>query len=177
MITDNDTLPTHRHSWKMCGACSAYCHNKVLYRGGNTCTYLFIGGSPGMSEDVMGEPLTGVAGKMFDDLMSQSNCIDFGITYLVACTPTTSSARNRIRDPVKEEIEACRNRIDELIEIVTPKFYISLGTLAKKHPPSGITYHLHLDDPNKIYNQSPNRHKVAFNRNKNRLKSFVRDNG
>lgn len=153
---------------------------KSFYRTDNTnklsCKFLFIGESPGVSESVIGQPFVGPAGKELDRLLQLVGIEDYGMTNTIACfPPEEGTAKSKYRKPNKDEIENCRQRLDELVEIVMPSFYIALGNVAKSNPPTGVRYHLELDHPLTIIRQTPNRRKVIFNRNKNKLKSFLKE--
>jgi len=168
-------LNLHINKWADCEKCTIGRCAKVLYRGSKNPRYLFIGSAPGISEDVIGKPFTGLAGKELEKLFDVTGCKSYGITNIIACYPAANNYKSKARNPTKEEIENCKERLDQLIETVTPNFYIALGKIAKQNPPSGIKYHLELDHPSSIVNQSPHKRKVAFNRNKNKLKSFLRE--
>src|SRR5688572_27705229 len=73
----------HKQRWQ--GGCGhVMCSralNVVLARGDLPCDVLFIGEAPGDSEDVTGNPFTGPAGSLLDDIITQARvelCIECG---------------------------------------------------------------------------------------------------
>jgi len=84
---------------------------------------LFIGEAPGQSEDLMGEPFVGVAGKFLDTLLSETGFsrADVFITNVVKCRPP------RNRDPRPDEIETCTPYLNRQIGIIRPRFIVTLG--------------------------------------------------
>lgn len=164
-------------SWVDCTKCGIACRNKVFSRSDNNLPikYLFIGEAPSGADSIIGKPFSGPEGKVLSLLLDASGCTNYVLTHLIACYPSMDNSRSSYRKPRKEEIENCKERLDILIEMINPKFYIALGKTAKNNPPSGITYHLELDHPYDIQRQSENKQKVSFNRNKNRLRSFIRE--
>jgi len=84
---------------------------------------LFIGEAPGQSEDLMGEPFVGAAGKFLDTLLSEIGFsrADVFITNVVKCRPP------RNRDPRPDEIETCTPYLNRQIGIIRPRFIVTLG--------------------------------------------------
>ena len=81
----------HREKWKGCERCSLYRGRRsvVLCRGKLPCDVLFVGEAPGVSEDVLGRPFVGPAGKLLDEIVERAldGQYDYAITNLVACIP------------------------------------------------------------------------------------------
>lgn len=75
---------SHVERWKDCGGCSL-CDRRtrvVLYRGKVPCDVLFVGEAPGESEDVVGVPFVGPAGKLLDSMIQDA----FGrLTFCAMC--------------------------------------------------------------------------------------------
>jgi uracil-DNA glycosylase len=61
----------------------------VLCRGRLPCDVLFVGEAPGVSEDVLGRPFVGPAGKLLDTIVERAldGQYDCAMTNLVACIP------------------------------------------------------------------------------------------
>jgi len=97
--------------------------NAVPGEGPADSSLLFIGEGPGFHENEQGRPFVGAAGKFLEDLLAS---IDMRreqvfICNVVKCRPPGN------RDPLPEEIEACRPYLDRQIAAIQPKVIITLG--------------------------------------------------
>jgi DNA polymerase len=102
--------------------------NAVPGEGPANAKIMFIGESPGRTEDIQGRPFVGLAGKFLNKLF---NSIDLKrtkvfITGSVKCRPP----KNRV--PTEEEIQACKPYLEKQIEIIKPKLIVILGNVALK---------------------------------------------
>ena len=109
----------------------------VLYRGSVPCDVLLIGEAPGNVEDALGKPFVGPSGKLLDDILKQALPPDlsYAITNVVACIPRDTSQpleQEKFRQPTKDEIDACKPRLLEFIDIAKPKAIILIGKIANK---------------------------------------------
>jgi len=100
---------------------------QVVYGVGDPeADLMFIGEGPGFHEDRQGEPFVGAAGqllnKMFDHIGIERS--DVYIANVVKCRPPNN------RDPLPEEIEACKPWLEEQIEVIDPKVIATLGRFA-----------------------------------------------
>lgn len=146
----------HTAEWKPCIKCEigGIAHFKVFARGQLPCDVLFVGEAPGKTEDVMGWPFVGRAGKLLDEWMVSAfatmadwwvrtgnkpqTCPEFtyAITNVVLCRPTNEVGGPN-RAPRWQEIENCRPRLETFIkEIARPKMVITLGLHAKGNIPT-----------------------------------------
>jgi len=103
--------------------------NVVFGVGHPDADLMFIGEGPGVQEDLQGEPFVGRSGKLLDQLMQEE--LGFGrdkcyIANVVKCRPPGN------RDPMPEEITACRPYLEGQIELVDPKVIVTLGNFATK---------------------------------------------
>jgi uracil-DNA glycosylase len=167
-------LRKHVKDWLPCNQCSIASPHKVFYRGSTPCKYLFIGEAPGQSEVVTKKPFTGPAGKVLNSLLNDAGVTDFGITNVIACYPFLPESPSRFRKPDKTEIQNCKPRLNELLELVEANYYIALGKVAKTNPPDGVTYHLELDHPSYILRQG-GVGSVEYKRNKHKLIRFIKE--
>lgn len=127
----------HKRYWSGCERCCLCEHRKkvVLCRGRLPCDVLFIGEAPGMSEDVIGRPFVGPAGKLLDAIAEEAlGDRSRAFTNLVACIPKDGELV-KTGEPPKESIEACAPRLLELIEMANPKLFVAVGVLAGKWLP------------------------------------------
>jgi DNA polymerase len=127
----------HVAKYRHCKRCAlSQQRNKVVFvRGVLPCDILFIGEAPGSSEDVLGRPFVGPAGKLLDRIIQEG--LDkrktFAITNLVGCMPKDGA--NAKGEPSLEAIKACREKLLELIALAKPKVIVVVGGLARKHVP------------------------------------------
>lgn len=78
---------SHVERWRDCEGCSLSSRRSrvVLYRGKIPCDVLLVGEAPGDSEDVVGVPFVGPAGRLLDAMIAES----FGrITFCPVCRKT-----------------------------------------------------------------------------------------
>lgn len=133
----------HRAKWINCKCCLLHkCRNRVvLARGMIPAPILFIGEAPGASEDVIGQPFVGPAGKLLDKIIEQGidGQADYCITNLVGCIPKENGSKSG--EPSEEAIRACRPRLNEFVQLCKPKVIVCVGKLAEKHA-WGIGYQL-----------------------------------
>ncbi len=98
---------------------------------------MFIGEAPGFHEDRQGLPFVGPAGKFLDELLASAG-VERGQVYI---TNVVKSRPPGNRDPLPEEIEACRPWLDRQIEIIKPKVVVTLGrySMARWFPKASIS--------------------------------------
>ncbi|MBI4287169.1 MAG: uracil-DNA glycosylase [Chloroflexi bacterium] len=91
--------------------------------GAENARVLFIGEGPGWHEDQTGRPFVGPAGKFLDELIASAGLKrpDVFITNVVKCRPPGN------RDPLPDEIDACRKYLDRQLEIMKPDVVVTLG--------------------------------------------------
>ena len=87
---------------------------------------MFIGEGPGREEDEQGRPFVGAAGRLLTTLLRTIGLDrrDVFITNIVKCRPPGN------RDPLPEEIEACRDYLVGQIALITPAVICTLGRFA-----------------------------------------------
>ena len=105
-----------------CALCKTR-RNVVSGEGSSKAEIMFIGEGPGKKEDEQGRPFIGAAGKLLDKLLAFINLKreDIYIANVVKCRPPGN------RDPLPEEVEACRPWLDQQIKIIGPKLIVLLG--------------------------------------------------
>jgi uracil-DNA glycosylase family 4 len=124
--------------WKNCKRCPLHKHrNKVVqFRGIIPAQILFIGEAPWISEDEIGRPFCGPAGRELDTLIEQAGVEDgeFCLINVVGCIPREVDEQGRpfrgLRPPTSVEVKACSPRLKELIEHIKPKLVVTLGRVA-----------------------------------------------
>ena len=107
---------------------------------------MFVGEAPGFHEDQQGRPFVGAAGKFLEELLDSIGLKreQVFIANVIKCRPPGN------RDPLPEEIEACRSFLDRQIELIQPKLVVTLGrfSMARAFPKARIS-HIH-GQPRKI---------------------------
>ncbi len=123
--------------WKNCQECELCTQrNKiVLAKGQLPCDVLYVGESPGQSENVTGIPFHGPAGQLLDNIIASAksmcmvNHFTEAFTNLVCCFPAEAKKTDDHR-PTDEQIQACSPRLQEFVEIAKPKLVVCVGSLA-----------------------------------------------
>lgn len=128
----------HAARWKSCTLCDLHkdrCR-VVLARGSVPCDVLFIGEAPGQSEDVLGVPFVGPAGKLLDSIVEEvlegppkGPNVRVAFTNTVACIPKYDGDKG---EPEYAEIQACKPRLEEFIRIASPRLIVAVGSVARK---------------------------------------------
>ncbi|HEU0198435.1 MAG TPA: uracil-DNA glycosylase [Nevskiaceae bacterium] len=102
-------------------------HHTVFGVGPERGELMIVGEGPGAGEDASGEPFVGRAGKLLDDMLraiGRSRARDTFITNVVKCRPPGN------RDPLPDEVAACRPYLDRQIELLRPRLILGLGRVA-----------------------------------------------
>jgi uracil-DNA glycosylase family 4 len=99
----------------------------VFHDGVPNARLVVVGEAPGQNEDETGRPFVGAAGKLLDlflmavDLSRKENVY---ICNVLKCRPPGN------RNPLPDEIEACRPILERQIEVVNPDVILGVGTFA-----------------------------------------------
>jgi len=104
----------------------SYRKNAVPGEGSKESKIMFIGEAPGATEDEMGRPFVGVAGKLLTLALESAGLKreTVYITNVVKCRPPQN------REPNDYEIESCRIYLESQILLLRPKIIITLGNIA-----------------------------------------------
>jgi len=97
--------------------------NAVPGEGPLNAEVLLIGEAPGMNEDKQGRPFVGKSGQFLEELLASAGLTrqQVYICNVLKCRPPAN------RDPVTAEVIACRDYLDEQIELVDPLVVVTLG--------------------------------------------------
>lgn len=123
-----------KQKWANCSACKL-CETRdkiVLARGHIPCEILFVGEAPGVSEDTIGQPFIGPAGKLLDQLIREAGGESHRIcfTNLICCIPIGEDGKKTI-DPPKWAIQACTERLNEFVQVANPTMIVRVGKVAQ----------------------------------------------
>lgn len=104
---------------------------KVFAKGVIPCEVLFIGEAPGESEEVLGKPFVGPAGKLLDYMISQAlpEGVRMAFTNLTLCIPRTEEG-GKAGAPPDEAIRSCQPRLQEFIDMAEPRLVVCVGKLS-----------------------------------------------
>lgn len=134
----------HVAKWIDCEACELHERRGkvVIARGTVPCDVLFVGEAPGKSENVIGRPFVGPAGKLLDTIIDESFKrfdLTYALTNLVCCIPLDENG-SKAKEPEKEYILACSDRLAEFVAIAKPKLVVTVGGLSTKWVPKVIDH-------------------------------------
>lgn len=84
---------------------------------------MLVGEGPGFNEDKQGRPFVGAAGKFLEELLGIAGLqrSEVFITNVVKHRPPNN------RDPLPDELGACRPYLDKQIELINPRLIVTLG--------------------------------------------------
>jgi len=126
----------HVSRWKNCKGC-VLCKTRnkiVLAKGSIPCDVLFVGEAPGTSEDIIGKPFVGPAGRLLDRIISDAFPPEIvarcAYTNLVCCLPKKDGSKLQ---PTPKQIEACHDRLVEFVVMSDPLLTVAVGQLSEKH--------------------------------------------
>lgn len=186
-------LRKHNRKWLHCTLCSLQEHRNVvvLWRGQIPCDVLFIGEAPGESEDVIGVPFCGPAGRLLDEIieaaiedvlkvkskhMMQGKPIisthgrytwRYAITNVVACKPVDTSnpeSAGMIRKPTTKECKACQPRLEQFVEMAQPRLIVGLGLIAAKYLPKLDCQFIKVVHPAALLRMNAAQYSLGFKR-------------
>ncbi len=111
--------------------------NAVPGEGPPHASIMLIGEGPGFHEDKQGRPFVGTSGQFLEELLAGIGFKrqDVFITNVVKCRPPGN------RDPMPDEIEACKFYLDRQIELINPRVIVTLGrySMARWFPNAKIS--------------------------------------
>jgi len=98
---------------------------------------MFIGEAPGFHEDQQGRPFVGASGRFLEELLESIGLTrdDVFIANVIKCRPPSN------RDPLPDEIKACKPLLDRQLELIQPKLVVTLGrfSMARAFPKARIS--------------------------------------
>lgn len=101
----------------------------VFGEGDAHAALMVVGEGPGREEDLQGRPFVGRSGQLLDRLLLEEAGLRREQVYIanvVKCRPPGN------RDPLPDEIAACRPFLDEQVALIRPLVLLTLGNFATK---------------------------------------------
>ena len=97
--------------------------------GNPAARVMFVGEAPGATEDELGRPFVGRAGKLLGELLAEAGLVreDVWITNVVKARPPKN------RDPKAPEVAHCMPWLERELSIIRPQLVVPLGRHALKH--------------------------------------------
>ena len=98
----------------------------VFARGNPEAGLMLIGEGPGAEEDRQGQPFVGPAGQLLDRIVAAIGLSreDVYVCNVVKCRPPGN------RDPLPDEVAACRAFLENQVRLVRPRVIVALGRVA-----------------------------------------------
>ena len=124
-----DKLDIIKAKCENCTKCPLYKTrtNSVFSYGNPQSKIMLIGEAPGEQEDLQGKPFVGRSGQLLDKILE---CVGFSRNENIYICNTIKCRPPNNRNPLPEEKEACREYLDEQIEIIKPKIILLCGAVA-----------------------------------------------
>ena len=100
--------------------------NAVPGEGNINAKVVFIGEAPGFEEDKQGRPFVGRSGLLLGEMINKIGLkrTDVWIGNVIKCRPPEN------RNPLLDEIRACKPYLEKQIELIKPKIIVTLGRFA-----------------------------------------------
>jgi uracil-DNA glycosylase len=103
---------------------------QVVYGVGDpNADLMFIGEGPGYHEDKQGVPFVGAAGQLLDRMLAEVE-IPRSAVYIANCVKCRPPGN---RDPLEDELVACRPWLDEQLALIDPAVIVTLGNWATRY--------------------------------------------
>jgi DNA polymerase len=121
-MTELEALYSRINTCTDCDLCKTRTH-AVPGEGPPDAEIMFVGEGPGFHEDQQARPFVGAAGKFLDEMLASIGLqrSEVYITNVLKCRPPGN------RDPLPNEVEACRNYLLQQIELLNPRLIVTLG--------------------------------------------------
>ena len=101
----------------------------VFGEGDPHADLMVVGEGPGREEDLQGRPFVGRSGQLLDKLLAEEAGLERRQVYIAN---TTKCRPPNNRDPLPDELAACRPYLDQQVELIRPAVILTLGNFASK---------------------------------------------
>ncbi|MCL5003823.1 MAG: uracil-DNA glycosylase [Patescibacteria group bacterium] len=127
-MTKDEILKKIEQAVVTCKKCRLYrtANHAVPGEGSLNAKIVFVGEAPGYNEDVQGRPFVGRAGNLLDTLLRNIGLKrqDVWIGNIIKHRPPDN------RDPMVDELRACRPFLADQVRAINPKVIVTLGRFA-----------------------------------------------
>ncbi|MGH7709949.1 MAG: uracil-DNA glycosylase, partial [Gemmatimonadaceae bacterium] len=122
------SLPELERAVASCKRCVLYrgAKNPVPGEGDPNADLMCVGEAPGATEDDLGRPFVGQAGKLLTQILA---AIDLPREKVYICNVLKHRPPNN-RNPLPDEVKACQPYLVRQVELIRPKVILALGTFA-----------------------------------------------
>jgi len=114
-----------------CRSCSLHStRGKAVPGDGNARNgFVLVGEAPGATEDREGKPFVGASGHLLRRLLQIAGIEEsrYYLMNIIKCRPPGN------RDPLPDEIEACRPITEKQLKILQPRLLVALGRFAGRY--------------------------------------------
>jgi uracil-DNA glycosylase len=118
-------------SCQACGLCAGRTHTTLQATAVPQADWLVVGDAPTEEDDQLGQPFTGAAGQLLDNMLKAvgaqrgaAGAQGAYVTHIVKCRPPLG------RVPQSAELAQCEAYLQQEIALVQPKIIIAMGRLA-----------------------------------------------
>ena len=132
LVPERPTLEKLRAAAAGCTACPLYKTGTqtVFGEGLAEARAIFLGEQPGDSEDKLGRPFVGPAGKLLDRALEEDRKLVY-VTNVVKHFKWTARGKRRLHEkPNAREIGACRPWLEAELAVLKPEVLVCLGATA-----------------------------------------------
>ena len=127
-MTKEEILKKIEQAVITCKKCRLYrtATKAVPGEGSPNAKIVFVGEAPGFNEDKQGKPFVGRAGQLLDELLREIGLkrTDVWIGNVIKHRPPDN------RDPMVDELRACRPYLSDQLKAIKPKLIVPLGRFA-----------------------------------------------
>jgi DNA polymerase len=124
-MTADETLTRIARQVAACQQCELHSTRKLSVPGEGPANaqIMLIGEGPGFYENEQGRPFVGADGNFLNELLAKAGLTreEVFITNVVKCRPPGN------RDPLPEELAACRDYLENQITTINPLIIVTLG--------------------------------------------------
>lgn len=126
----------HTQQWSNCTRCEYSQTRKkvVLGKGQLPCDIALIGEAPGLSENLIGVPFIGKAGKLLDRIVfkvfgnEENRKYKLAFSNILGCIPLVDGHEKE--EPDADCVKACKPRLEEFLEMASPRLIIAVGKVS-----------------------------------------------
>lgn len=137
----------HKEKWANCDRCGYHERRQrvVIGKGSLPADILFIGEAPGESEDVIGSPFVGPAGRLLDQIIARAltgKNLRLAYTNVLGCIPKDEDGKIPDRLIPDANILKCQPRLIEFAKLAQARLLVEVGRMAESWAAWAISKHV-----------------------------------